>query len=163
MVHWGSVHASKKAVSLPTRQTRQKCVSLREAQTRQKRPKRQKVGVRRMQASLSHLLLLATPGLAVRLSPGCGAEIPHQPHPGWSIFKKAKTSNTIPKVWQNYTNHIHLGLFGHHSCWEGFKSIYSHLLLWYVLFIYMNIGPGGSHNKQVELVDPVMGEVISAT
>jgi len=52
-----------------------------------------------MQASLSHLLLLATPGLAVRLSPGCGAEIPHQPH------------------------------------------------------------PGGSHNKQVELVDPVMGEV----
>ena len=27
----------------------------------------------------------------------------------------------------------------------------------------MTFGAGGSHNKQVELVDPVMGEVISAT
>ena len=29
-------------------------------------------------------------------------------------------------------------------------------------FCDMEIGAGGSHNKQVELVDPVMGEVISA-
>ena len=126
----------------PARQTRQKCVSLHEAQTRQRRQK--KSGLRMMQASLSHLLLLATSGLAVRPSPGCGAEIPHQPHPGKSILKKPKH----PKQYQKSGRIIPItsiwDYFGHHSCWEGFKSIHSHLLLRYCLsltWILVQVGP----------------------
>ena len=39
-----------------------------------------------------HVLLLVAPVLTLRPSPGCGAEIPHQPHPG------CRTDQTTQKV-----------------------------------------------------------------